>query len=399
MIKSIPVFIKKKFATFCAVLLVPSTGIWFTYWERDQSHRQHVRALLEAESKKHESFIDEVSTHLISGHFNYLETWDNLDRVGFKSLIEFEANRLNQPVPNLQKLTKDSDDVLKVKEYPNELLSKIFGAKLNLLLESLRDVDPITEQQGRSKKLARETLHFLRRTDLLGYGGFFNIDADLSDLDLGEILIPCTSLFGLRVNGANFRQADLTAAFLKPSGDFLDVDFTGSSLSHSWLGGSRIIGSNFNSANMKMIHLKESTMQNSTFENSNMREANMYGVIILDGNVFRKADMRGAVLLFNKEMSIGGRIFDGAFGNSRSVSLKDGSTIPPTVLPSGYTFGDLGLIDLSDESVDSLPGISLQDGLDEPSFAFTGNKSCGWKVAGGLALIDVYRGLSDYSPS
>lgn len=125
----------------------------------------------------------------------------------------------------------------------------------------------------------------------------------------------------------------------------------------------------------------------------------MYGVIILDGNVFRKADMRGAVLLFNKEMSIGGRIFDGAFGNSRSVSLKDGSTIPPTVLPSGYTFGVLGLIDLSDESVDSLPGISLQDGLDEPSFAFTGNKNCGWKVAGGLALIDVYRGLSDYSPS
>lgn len=395
MLEAITTFIKKKFATFCAVLLVPTTGVWFTYWERDQSYRESVRAQLEAESNKHKSFIDEVSAHLVSGDFKYLDVWDDLDRVGFKSVIEGEAKRLNRPVPDLESLSSSNDRNLPP-GLPANTLSEIFGAKLNLLLESLRSVEPIAEQQGKPTKLTRETLHFLRRTGLLGYGGLFNTEADLTNLDLREINIPCTSLYQLRIKDTNFKNANLAAVYLSSAGDFRNVDFTGATLSYAWLGKSRIIESRFDSATLWETSLKEAALKNSSFDHADMKEANLYGAIILEGNTFKNSDLRGALLLFNHKKSINGKIFDGAYGNSKPVRLKNGAIIAPTILPKGYTFEDLGLIDLSNDKTKPMFGLPRQDEEEKPTIFLP--DQCRWKVDGNYALIQIYRGLTEYVP-
>jgi uncharacterized protein YjbI with pentapeptide repeats len=389
-------FIRRRFAAFCAALLVPATGVWFTYWERDQSQRESVRAQLEAVSQSYTDFIGEISKHLLNRDFGYLELYDNIDRVNFKAFIEREAKRHNQKVPALESLSSGRDNYYLQSELPDKTLSEIFGAKLNLLFESLRNVDSLDVGSGRATKLARETLHFLRRTGLLDFGGLFNTEADLSGLDLRYLSIPCSSLYELRINGTNFSGANLTAANLHSSTDFKGVDFTDSILMSTWLGKGIFTNTKFDSANLQLASLKEASFEDSTFERADMRQASLFGARILKGNSFRYADMRGAILLFDKAKSIDGQLFKGAFANSKPFRLDDDTSIPSTVIPDGLSFDDLGLIDITPHNSSDLKRVGVRDGENGRDIYLP--ESCKWKVDGNLALIAIYRKLSGYTP-
>ena len=387
-------FFQKRFATFCAALLVPATGVWFTYWERDQSQRESARAQFEALSQSHKNFIDELSNHLVSGDFRFLKTYESIDRSGFKHFIENEARKHGQKIPVLHQFERSSSQQIPG-ELPDSTLSVIYGAKLNLLLESLRNLESSMADRVKASKLARETLHFLRRAGLLDYGGLFNTEADLSGLDLRGLNIPCSSLYGLRIKDTDFSEANLSVGYLSSSTDFRNVDFTNSILWSSWLGKARFIGSRFNSANLQRVSLKEASLQDSTFERADMREANLYGARVLKGNSFRYADMRGAVLLFDREKSVSGRAFEGAFANSKPLKLSDSTVIPATVIPEGLTFTDLELIDIIEDNKSLIPKAGTRDGESAGEIYLPAN--CDWKVEGNYALIALYRRLTSFS--
>lgn len=154
-------FFQKRFATFCAALLVPATGVWFTYWERDQSQHESARAQFEALSQSHKNFIDELNKHLVSGDFRFLKIYESIDRLGFKHLIENEARKHGQMNPVLHQFEGSSNQQIPG-ELPDSTLSVIYGAKLNLLLESLRNLESPVADRLKASKLARETLHFLQ---------------------------------------------------------------------------------------------------------------------------------------------------------------------------------------------------------------------------------------------
>jgi hypothetical protein len=89
---------RKRFIAICAAFVLPATGVWFTYWERDQSHRESIRAFLDSVSKSHKSFIDELSDHLIKGDFRYLQSYMEHERIAFMAFIKAESQRLMQPL-------------------------------------------------------------------------------------------------------------------------------------------------------------------------------------------------------------------------------------------------------------------------------------------------------------
>lgn len=126
-----------------------------------------------------------------------------------------------------------------------------------------------------------------------------------------------------------------------------------------------------------------------------MREANLYGARVLKGNSFRYADMRGTVLLFDREKSISRRAFEGAFANRKPLRLSDSTVIPATVIPEGLTFTDLGLIDITDENTNLIQKAGTRVGESAREMYLPAN--CGWKAEGNYALITIYRRITSYS--
>lgn len=393
MIKDIIRAIQNHFLAFGATLLVPISGAWFTYWERDHSDRAFVRSQYEEEVRRHQAFIEDISSLLLKGEFDYLELYEVDDMLAFRQSIESEALRLGLDPSNIKNLSLVAPDQPPA-NIPKLTLSDIYGAKLNLLLESSRADRPLSSSLlASSGNLARETLHFLRRSNLLNYGGLW-MEADLSGLDLRDSNLACTYLDELKLNNTNLSSSNLSGAFIRTAEMAKEVNFSNARLFAAQLNRSWFSGSDFSDSNMQIASLKGSTLRDSNFSRADLRDATLYGAHILEGKRFHGADLRGSVLLYNQLRSVRGKIFEGAFANSKPIKLIDGRVMPATLIPQGLSFSDLGLVDIAEESSDLLREAGARDGEEGRTLRLP--DSCKWKVDGALAQLDLHRRASAY---
>lgn len=395
MIKEIIRRARDHFAAISATLLVPASGIWFTYWERDHSNRSYLRSQYAEETKRHKEFIEDVSDRLLKGEFEYLKLHEANDAFEFRQSIELEARRLGRNPSDIKALSlmsakKPSDNI------HASPLSEVYGAKLNLILESLRGGMPLSPSSlVSSGSLARETLQFLRRSNLLNYGGLW-MEADLSGLDLQNSNLSCTYLDDLKLDRTDLSNSNLAAIFMRTVTRSSGVNLSGARLLAAQLHDSWFVGSNFSRANMQIASLKGSTLQDSDFSLADLRDTTFYGARILEGNRFDGADLRGAVLLVDEKNSLPGKIFKGAYGNSRPYRNRDGHYIPATKTPKDLSLADLGIIDISEKDTDVLRKAGTRNG--EESRAIRLPSSCKWKIDGAVAQLELHRMAASYKP-
>jgi len=54
----------------CHSILVPTVGLWPTYWERDHADREVKRQKYEYAVKQHDEFVRAIGEPLLDGKFN-----------------------------------------------------------------------------------------------------------------------------------------------------------------------------------------------------------------------------------------------------------------------------------------------------------------------------------------
>jgi hypothetical protein len=389
MIKDIIDSIRKNFSLISATLLVPISGAWFTYWERDHSDRSFLRTLYEKETEQHQAFVEDVSSRLLKGEFEYLRLYAIDDANNFREVVESEANRLGKDPADIENFSIMPPQRPVPDLAYSAALSDVFGAKLNLLLGSSRARQQFSPSAlVSSGNLARETLHFLRRSGLLDYGGLL-MEGDLSDLDLRDSNLACTYLFRLKLSKTDLSGANLIGAYLNTAEMAASANFANARLLFSQLTGSWFVDSDFSDSNMQYASLRNATLRDSDFSRADLRSALLYGARLQGENSFDGADLRGSVLLFDQLNSAKGMIFKGAFANSKPFKLDDGTVIPPTTLPSGLSFDELGLIDVNPGNSMLLKAAGTRDGEEVKTINLP--STCKWKVDGALALVSLYR--------
>jgi uncharacterized protein YjbI with pentapeptide repeats len=381
--------IRKRFAAVSTAILVPSIGLWLTYWERDHADREVKQKSYEYAVKQHDEFVHAIGELLLQGKFDYLDDWEVTEKADYLEMMDSEAIRLNISKPSTLYALK-RPETPRPTEKP--LLSRLYGSRLALVLEAARITNERHRNSGSQKKIAKEVLHFLRSNRLLAYGGLLShfSDSDFSGLDLSSVNLSCTNLDSI-IRRTNFRDANLAGIFFSRSaqGDIVDEsDFSGARLAWSRIEGKRITNADFSRSNMQLSSLSWSAIAHSSFENADLRHVIMVDSVIHDSNKFAGADMRGAILMIDKERSALGAIFAGAIANSKPIKLDDGRIVPPVILPEGRTLAELGLIEAGTSSISHLRKKSPRDANDANAILL--GPECHWRPAFMWYLAEIY---------
>lgn len=379
--------VRGRLTALTAAILVPATGLWFTYWERAHAERETRQKQDESEVAQHRAFIEDISNRIINKQFRYLDQHNQSDRAVFLQLIADEAKVLGTDSP-LSQGEQSAAMAAASKPLPQRDLSELYGAKLMLLLESSRDGHQSENGPNRSARLAKQTLHFLRRNGLLASGGLLD-DADLSDLNLKGVNLSCTSIYAGQIDNVNFSDSNLAMATLRPNYQITDSNFSNSLLFGAWFGRNWISKTSFRGANLQHASLRKASVQQSDFEEADLRRAILFGARVADDNNFNNADLRGANLLIDVQASGSGRLFNGAFANSKPRKSSDSKVIPATLIPKGFTFEKLGLIDVAASDDPGLPNASTRKGEEGREYHFPSD--CQWRLDSIMRLEILYR--------
>jgi uncharacterized protein YjbI with pentapeptide repeats len=347
--------IQRSFAAVATAILVPTVGLWLTYWERDHADREVKRQKYEYAVKQHDEFVRAIGEPLLDGKFNYLDDWEKYERSDYAARINAEASRLNIDIPQSRYSMKSFTEPTPADK---PMLSRLYGSRLALVLDAARRTEEGNLRIGAQKQIAKEALHFLRTNRLLSYGGLLSYfsDSDLSDLDLSGVNLSCTNL-DVVMRRTDFHGANLAAtSFSRSSQDDVvdDSNFSEARLAWARLEVKKITGSSFRQANMQLASLSGSTIRYSNFENADVRHAMLIDSVLDTTNRFAGADLRGAILLIDQQKSAAGKIFAGGIANSKPIEREGGGIIPPTVLPKNMTLSSLGLVDSDKLDISSL---------------------------------------------
>jgi uncharacterized protein YjbI with pentapeptide repeats len=383
--------LRKKISAVAIAALIPLTGAWFTFWERNQADREFRRQHHEGEVKKHHDFIQDISNLILQDKFGYLKNWTTLDRWEIKRLTCIEREELR---PN----GKDSKEESTCEQAPTieiPALSSVYGTKLLLLLEGGRLGRKNYQEDEDLRRVSLETLNFLWRNRLLGSGGLLSGigGGDFTDLDLSSANLACTDV-NTRLRRTKLRRANLDAVNLFGQEAVEDSDFSESSLEGGWLAKRWIKTSDFSNATLRYASLARSKLEANNFKNADMKNAILFLAKLADDNNFEKADLRGAILTFDVANSKPGKLFKGGYANSKPTSLDNGTIIEATLIPKGMTFKQLGLHDTTARD-GAHPNPKDQATTDEPKaeahYRLELIEQCKYRLDAVKAMAQVYR--------
>jgi len=357
LIQKLGSFAEKHLTTVVVALFVPLGGLWLNVNQEARQSAELRRERSEQLSVKHQQFLNDISDRLMRNQLRFLLDEEKV----FEA--EFVINKLNPLLDEVGEQPRISKEQLNVyQKILRQSLDKhddqrILGNLLSSRLQNLASTEPSElidyddERAARSRKL-KQTLEFIHGLQLLG-GSILNIGnyLDLVDVDLSKARLACSSLLGVRIVDSIIKDAVLDFSFLlvviensrMDLTDFRDSIFDGS-----------VKNSHFERSNFDHAMLDSSLLYGSFFKNASFKNASLYNVRLEEHNDFSGADLRGADLRiapssFKNNIAKTSRnsagLFRGAFANTRSVVLADGTALRPTILPEQATLASLGLIE------------------------------------------------------
>ena len=194
---------------------------------------------------------------------------------------------------------------------PEQPVSRIAKA---LTMTALRKLDPVRKNQVIQFLLDANLLQTGPNGRLKGPALFSN--ANLSDIELGQIALDCanlngailfwTNLHGATFRGAQFQQANLTGTDLSHTdleetnfrgAELIKVELNGAHLQQANLRYAKLFDSNLAKANLKGANLSFSKLSACNLNETNLEGANLEGAKLCDANL-KGANLSGASLFW-----------------------------------------------------------------------------------------------------